>query len=162
MLFSSPALWCSHLALHSTIAHLKPHGALYNDAAKSGPLAERVVSLCLETDISELIGPPASELEASAKRAGLVFVAEAFADRSYEVDGSLTPRTMEGALITDDARQLEQVLTLIESGHVTARTGEVIKVPADTICLHGDTPGAARAAHLLKTSLLDRGVTIEA
>lgn len=143
------------------IAHLKPHGALYNDAAKSEALAESVVSLCLETEIPELVGPPESMLEACAKRAGLHFVAEAFADRSYEADGSLTPRTTEGALITDNGRQLEQVLNLIESGHVTARTGELIRVSADTICLHGDTPGAARAAHLLKTSLLERGVTIE-
>lgn len=143
------------------VSHLKPHGALYNDAAKSETLAESVVSLCLETEIPELVGPPESKLEACAKRAGLHFVAEAFADRSYEADGSLTPRTTEGALITDNARQLEQVLNLIESGRVTARTGEMIRVPADTICLHGDTPGAARAAHLLKTSLLERGVTIE-
>ena len=143
------------------IAHLKPHGALYNDAAKNETLAESVVSLCLETEIPELVGPPGSKLEACAKRAGLHFVAEAFADRSYEADGSLTPRSTEGALITDNARQLEQVLNLIESRRVMARTGEMIRVSADTICLHGDTPGAARAAHLLKTSLLERGVTIE-
>ena len=144
------------------VTHLKPHGSLYNDAAKTRALAELVVSICRKTDITELVGPPGSALETSAKEAGLAFIAEAFADRSYEHDGSLSPRTLEGAVITDEARQLAQVMGLIETGRVIVRTGEHLAVPARTICLHGDTPGAARSAFLLRQALLERGVTIEA
>ncbi|WP_065382949.1 5-oxoprolinase subunit PxpA [Hyphomonas sp. ND6WE1B] len=147
---------------NADVAHLKPHGALYNDAAKSEALAEIVVCICLDTKIPELIGPPGSALHHKAQQAGVSFVAEAFADRSYEADGRLTPRTEEGAVITDEARQLDQVFSLVESGSVKARTGERIAVPAQTICLHGDTPGAARSALLLKKALLERGVSIKA
>ncbi len=147
---------------NSAIGHLKPHGSLYNDAAKDRHLAEIVVSVCQTTEILELVGPPGSVLEDMARDAGLAFVAEAFADRSYEPDGSLTPRSLEGAVITDEARQLDQIVGLIESGMVTARTGEQVQVSARTICLHGDTPGAARSAFLLKQALLERGLTIEA
>lgn len=147
---------------NAKIAHLKPHGALYNDAAKDDALAEIVVSLCQKTDITELIGPPGSAVEKLAREAGITFIGEAFADRAYETDGSLTPRILEGALITDETRQLAQVMSLIEMGGVRTRTGEIVAVPAQTICLHGDTPGAARSAFLLKQALLERGVTIEA
>jgi UPF0271 protein len=144
------------------IAHLKPHGSLYNDAAKDEALADLVVTLCQKTEISELIGPPGSALEAKAQKAGIEFIAEGFADRSYETDGRLTPRDVEGAVITDEQKQLRQVINLIERGAVTGRTGEEVPVPAQTICLHGDTPGAARSAFLLKRALLERGVSIEA
>lgn len=144
------------------IAHLKPHGSLYNDAAKDQVLADMVVSLCQRTDIAVLIGPPNSDLERAAKRSGLGFVAEAFADRSYEADGSLTPRSLPGAVITDETLQLEQVLGLIERREVVARTGEHVALDAQTVCLHGDTPGAAKAAFALKQALQARGIAIEA
>ncbi|HPF23167.1 MAG TPA: 5-oxoprolinase subunit PxpA [Hyphomonas sp.] len=144
------------------IAHLKPHGSLYNDAARDPALAAMVVSLCQRTDIQVLIGPPNSELETSAKRSGLGFVAEAFADRSYEADGSLTPRSQPGAVITDEVLQLKQVLQLIEKHEVIARTGEHVALEAQTICLHGDTPGAAKAAFALKQALQARDIAIEA
>jgi len=143
------------------ISHLKPHGSLYNEAAKNRELADIVVSVCTRMDVPELIGPPGSMLELAAKAEGLVFVAEAFADRAYETDGSLTPRSEEGAVITDETRQLTQVLDLIEAQRVTTRTGERVAVQAQTICLHGDTPGAARSAHMLKQALLERGLSIE-
>jgi UPF0271 protein len=144
------------------VAHLKPHGSLYNDAAKDRVLADMVASLCQRTDIAILIGPPNSELQMAAQRSGLAFVAEAFADRSYEADGSLTPRSLPGAVITDEALQLEQVLRLIERHEVLARTGEQVALDAQTICLHGDTPGAAKSAFALKQALQARGVAIEA
>ena len=146
---------------NSMVTHLKPHGSLYNDAAKNKTLAEMVVDVCLKTDIMELVGLPGSHLEGVARESGLVFVAEAFADRSYEHDGSLSPRSMDGAVIADDGKQLAQVVSLIENGSVIARTGETVPVPARTICLHGDTPGAARSAFLLKQALLQRGLSIE-
>ncbi|WP_321489646.1 5-oxoprolinase subunit PxpA [uncultured Hyphomonas sp.] len=144
------------------LVHLKPHGSLYNDAARDRALADMVATVCVRTDIDTLIGPPSSELTAAAEATGLTFIAEAFADRAYEADGSLTPRSMPGAVITDAAGQLAQVLSLVQSGRVTARTGEAVYLVAQTICLHGDTPGAARSAFHLKQALLDRGLSIEA
>jgi len=146
----------------AAVGHLKPHGSLYNDAAKDRALADMVAGVCVRTDIDTLIGPAGSQLQAAADAAGLTFVAEAFADRSYEADGSLTPRSMPGAVITDEAGQLAQVLRLIDTGAVTARTGENVPVAAQTICLHGDTPGAARAAFALKQALVARGIRIGA
>lgn len=144
------------------VVHLKPHGALYNDAAKDRTLADLVVTICQRTDISTLIGPLESGMKDAAHHAGLDYIAEAFADRSYEADGHLTPRSMPGAVITDEARQAEQVLRLVEEGAVIARTGERIAIDAQTICLHGDTPGAAEAAFALKMALQARGIAIEA
>lgn len=144
----------------ATIAHLKPHGTLYNDAAKDESLAGIVISTCQRMGIPELLGPPGSALERKARQAGLVFVAEAFADRSYEADASLTPRALPGAVMTDEAMQLAQVVSIVEAGEVIARTGERVRVQAQTICLHGDTPGAAGSALALKRALVARGIEI--
>ncbi|HAE25957.1 MULTISPECIES: 5-oxoprolinase subunit PxpA [Hyphomonas] len=144
----------------ATVAHLKPHGSLYNDAAKDESLAEMVVSICLRLGIPELLGPPESALEQKARNVGLVFAAEAFADRSYEADGHLTPRALPGAVMTDEAKQLEQALSIIVAGEVSARTGERVRLRAETICLHGDTPGAAGSAFALKKALMARGIEI--
>jgi UPF0271 protein len=146
----------------AAVAHLKPHGSLYNDAAKDEGLAEMVVSVCQRVGIPELLGPPDSALERKARETGLVFVAEVFADRSYEADGSLTPRALPGAVLTDEARQLAQALSIIVDGEVSARTGERVRLQAQTICLHGDTPGAAGSALALKRALVARGIEITA
>ena len=146
----------------AAMAHLKPHGTLYNDAAKDRALAGMVAAVCQRSDIAGLIGPPASALQAAAADFGLTFIAEAFADRAYEADGHLTPRSMPGAVITDADGQLAQVLRLIQTGGLVARTGETVSVAAQTICLHGDTPGAAKAAFTLKQALVARGIRIEA
>ena len=147
---------------NAPVVHLKPHGMLYNDAARDDALARLVVAICERTDIAALIGPPGSRLHAEADRAGLEFVPEAFADRAYSADGGLTPRTEPGAVITDENGQISQVMHLLESSEVIAITGERISIDAKTICLHGDTPGAARSAFMLKQALVSRGITIEA
>jgi len=144
----------------ASVAHLKPHGSLYNDAAKDESLAGIVVSICQRVGVPELLGPPDSALERKTREAGLVFVAEAFADRSYETDGSLTPRALPGAVMTDEAMQLAQAVSIVEAGEVIARTGEHVRVQAQTICLHGDTPGAAGSALALKRALVARGIEI--
>ena len=144
------------------IAHIKPHGSLYNDAARDDILSELLVSVCKQTEMRALVGPPNSKMEDAALSAGLDYFTEAFADRSYEADGSLTPRSVAGAVITEEAPQLVQVLSLVEQGQVVCRTGECVAVTADTICLHGDTPGAAEAAFALKQALAERGITIRA
>ena len=146
----------------AVVSHLKPHGTLYNDAAKDPALAEMVVTLCQRTEIPAMIGPPNFMLESAAQSAGLNYIAEAFADRTYEADGHLTPRSVPGAVIHEEALQLEQVLRLVETHHIIARTGEAVPIDAQTVCLHGDTPGAAKSAFALKQALVARGVTIEA
>ncbi|MCB9961413.1 MAG: 5-oxoprolinase subunit PxpA [Hyphomonas sp.] len=146
----------------AVVRHIKPHGSLYNDAARDPELAELVVSLCQRTGVLSLLGPPSSALQERAQDAGLHFVAEGFADRTYEADGSLTPRSVEGAVIHDTARQLEQVMHLVSDGQVMSRVGEIIDVKVETICLHGDTPGAAEAAATLRAALGARGIQVHA
>lgn len=144
----------------AVIHHVKPHGALYNDAASDPELAALVAGLCLEAGISTLLGPPASRLEAAARRSGLIYLAEGFADRSYEADGSLTPRSLPGAVLTDPEAQAAQALQIVRSRQVTAHTGETIALNVSTLCLHGDTPGAAKNADRLRRALEQEGIEI--
>lgn len=142
------------------IDHLKPHGALYNQAALDPDLAGMVADVCRESGIGLLIGPPASCLEVAAKRAGLRYMAEGFADRSYERDGSLTPRSLPGSILDDMDLQLQQALGIVRSGIVRSRTGETVRLSVGTICLHGDSPGAAECAGYLHAQLKAAGVRL--
>jgi len=142
------------------ISHLKPHGALYNDAARDSDLAHLIAALCLDTGIKTLIGPPASEMERAANLAGLTYIAEGFADRAYEADLSLTPRSLPGAVFADHEAQRAQAFAMVFDHRVTARTGEMIPLHVKTICLHGDTPGAAENAGRLRLALELGGVAI--
>ena len=144
------------------ITHIKPHGALYNDAAKDAGLAELVASLCVDAGIPAMIGPPGSEMERAARDASIRFIAEGFADRAYESDLSLTPRSVPGAVFEDHDTQFAQALSIVLDQTVTTRTGEIAALKVDTLCLHGDTPGAAANAALLRAGLERRGVTMRA
>ena len=147
-------------ATGTQLRHIKPHGALYNDAAKDAGLAGMVAALCAETGIPVLIGPPASEMERAARVSGLTYVAEGFADRAYEADLSLTPRNLPGAVFRDAESQNAQALSIALRHEVITRTGETVPLHVQTLCLHGDTPGAAENAARLRTVLEARGVTI--
>ena len=142
-----------------SISHLKPHGALYNDAAKDASLAEMVVRVTKTSGIPVLVGPPNSALQRASEQADLGFVAEGFADRAYEKDGSLVPRTEPGAIIEDESRQSAQALS-IASGTVKTRSGDVISLPVQTLCLHGDTKGARDAALKIREALEAAGYRI--
>lgn len=142
--------------------HLKPHGALYNEAAADRGLAGLVVQIARETMIPAIIGPPDSELEAEAGRMGLRFIAEGFADRRYTDDGRLVSRAAPGAVITGTSEQAAQVLSIIERGMVEAQGGNPIPMRVETICLHGDTPGAVESALALRDLLRAGNVRIEA
>lgn len=146
----------------SDISHLKPHGALYNDAAKDAELAQLVAGLCADMGIPALIGPPGSEMERAARDARISFIAEGFADRAYEPDLSLTPRSMPGAVFEDHDTQFAQALSIVLDQTVTTRTGEIVGLKIGTLCLHGDTPGAASNAALLRAGLEQRGIIIRA
>ena len=146
-----------------TLSHVKAHGALYNDAVANADLAEIIARVTAEAPGSAaLVGMANSELQRAAERHGLPFVAEAFVDRAYETDGTLVPRSEPGAVHSEMSVVTNQAVTLAKEGRVTARNGDVIDVRADTLCIHGDTPGAAETARAIRDVLLNRWVEIRA
>jgi len=144
------------------ITHLKAHGALYNDAAKDPGLAHIIAGAALRAGISEIIGPPGSALAMAAQAAGCRFVAEGFADRTYEPDGALTPRTISGAVIEDTGAVLAQALLIAGESVVHVRGGGRIALPVRTLCLHSDTPGAAGHPRQLREGLEAAGIAVRA
>lgn len=141
--------------------HVKPHGALYNQASRDPSLAAAVVRAITAFDKNlALFAPPASELAVAGRSAGLHVVHEGFADRAYDASGRLVSRHVSGAVIADDEQAAQQAVRLALRHEVVALDGHVVHVPVDTICLHGDAPRAAqRAAHIRK-ALESAGVTI--
>lgn len=143
--------------LRLRLAHVKPHGALYNVAARDAGVARAIAQAVAAVDPAlALVGLAGSQLIAAGQAAGLVVLNEAFADRRYQSSGRLVSRETAGALIDDPAAAAEQARVLAEGGAVATLGGGAVRVRADTICLHSDTPGAlniARAVH----SALNRG-----
>lgn len=145
------------------LTHVKPHGALYNDAVLDRELADVIAKVTAEAPgPPNLVGMANTELQFAADRHGLKFVAEAFVDRAYEPDGTLVSRSEPGAVHSVLSVATTQAVGLAESGRVTARNGDVIHVRADTLCIHGDTPGAAEAARAVRDVLESHGVEISA
>lgn len=139
------------------LAHVKPHGALYNVAARDAAVAQAIAQAVAAVDPAlALVGLAGSQLIAAGQAAGLAVLNEAFADRRYQPSGRLVSRETAGALIADPAAAAEQARVLAEGGAVATLGGGAVRIRADTICLHGDTPGAlniARAVH----AALNRG-----
>lgn len=145
------------------LAHVKPHGALYSDAAGDQSVAQLVVDVVQQViPNSALVGPADSALHDAAKNAGTNFVVEAFVDRSYLPDRTLVPRSEPGAVHADLNTITAQAVSLAMSGQVTAQDGAVISIIADTLCVHGDTPNAAEAARAVRDVLQANGVDIRA
>ncbi|MGI9200626.1 MAG: 5-oxoprolinase subunit PxpA [Woeseiaceae bacterium] len=145
------------------IRHIKPHGALYNDAAQDAALAEIVVRAAQKTCPSAaIVGPPHGALRVATMQAGINYIAEGFVDRAYAADGTLVPRTEPNAVHSDINTITTQALRLTTAGEVTAENGEVIAVPAQTLCLHGDTPIAGEVGRAVRDVLLKSGVDIRA
>jgi UPF0271 protein len=119
--------------------HVKPHGALYNKAAKVEATAIAIAEAVLEVDPSLILfGLANSESGKAAKKIGLAFYNEVFADRTYTEQGQLTPRTEANAMITTNEKAIQQVMQMVQEETVTARNGKIISIQADTICIHGD------------------------
>ncbi len=149
--------------LGARVAHVKPHGALYNDAVHDPGLADIIARVTAEAPgRPAFMGMANTELQAAAERHGLDFIAEAFIDRAYEPDGTLVSRKEPGAVHEDMNVTTTQAVRLAESGRVTARDGGQVDVCADTLCIHGDTPGAAEKARAVRDVLESHGVTIRA
>lgn len=141
--------------------HVKPHGALYNQAAHDPALADAIAAAVLDVDPSlALYGLAGGELLRAAVRAGLRPVAEVFADRGYRADGSLVPRSQPGALVDDVDEAVARTLRMVRDGTVQAVTGETVRLRADTICLHGDGPHALAFARALRGALTAAGVDL--
>jgi len=145
------------------LRHVKAHGALYNMGARDKDIAEAIASAVASLDTSlRLVGLPGSQLLSAGMRMGLSVAAEGFADRSYEPDGSLTPRHIAGAVLTESAPVVERAVRMVRDGRVAARDGSTVSLKVDTICVHGDTPGAAELAEAVRAGLEDAGVTVAA
>ena len=138
----------------AALVHVKPHGALYNLAARSAPVAEAIAAAVREIDAAlRLVGLAGSEVVKAGERVGLAVMQEGFADRRYEADGSLTPRTHPAALITDEAEAVAQAQRLVREGRVLSRDGVEVRLKIDTICLHGDGEHAVAFARRLRQAV---------
>ncbi|MFI7018863.1 LamB/YcsF family protein [Streptomyces sp. NPDC050164] len=150
-------------AAGARVAYMKPHGALYNRVVRDEEQAAAVVDGVLLADATlPVLGLPGSRLLELAGKAGLPVVTEAFADRAYTDAGTLVPRTVEGAVVTDPDTVVERSLSLARSGEVVSHSGTRIEVRARSLCLHGDTPGAVELARRVRERLEASGVRVEA
>jgi len=145
------------------LRHVKPHGMLYNQAAKDRDLADAIARAIstIDPDLI-LVGLAGSELIRAGTRYGLITREEVFADRGYQADGSLVPRTQAGALIADEDQALAQTLEMIQRGRVKSITGEWTTVHAQTVCIHGDGEHALAFARRLRTEFEANNIKISA
>jgi UPF0271 protein len=142
--------------------HVKPHGALYNMAARIPGYAMAVAAALKDIDPSLILyGLSGSQLIRSGKEAGLRTCSEVFADRTYQDDGSLTPRSEPGAVIHEFQRSLGQVMMMVREGRVKSVNGNSINIEVGTICIHGDHKGSAVFAKELNLSLTEAGIIIK-
>lgn len=145
------------------LQHVKPHGALFNMAARDAALAAAIARATAAFDSSlMLFGLPDSELLKAGRAAGLRVAAEGFADRAYEADGSLVSRKKPGAVIHDAEVVVARAVRMAKEGTVIAVDGTIVTLAVQTICIHGDTPGADDLAAKLRAGLEAAGVTVRA
>lgn len=157
------ALWGFVKAEGGVLHHVKPHGALYNMAAVSKELSGAIAQAIYKMDPAiTLYGLAGSELIKAGERLGLKTMNEVFADRTYQKDGTLTPRRSANATITDPEVAARQVVRMVKEGKVVAQGGEEITINADTICIHGDGPHALSFARHIHGVLKREGILMQA
>lgn len=145
------------------LSYVKPHGALYNLAAQDVELASLIARTVKAFDPRlKLMGLSGSYLIQSAEQQGLATISEVFADRHYLSDGSLVPRSRADALVENDEEAIQQVLQMVQTGTVTSVEGKVVKVQADSICLHGDGKHALAFAKRIRQTLQQHQIAIVA
>ncbi|MDO8273577.1 MAG: 5-oxoprolinase subunit PxpA [Gammaproteobacteria bacterium] len=143
------------------LSHIKPHGALYNQATTDRVLAEDLTMILQEFNPAlVVVGLAGGELLHAARQAGLRTRSEVFADRAYTAWGSLVPRSDPRALLHDPQQAIAQSVSMIREGYVTAVDGSRVEVEAETLCLHGDTPQALVFAQQLRAALAEEGITL--
>ena len=144
------------------VRYLKPHGALYHAVSTDPRQAGAVVAAVAAWRPGlPVVGPPGSVLLDLAEQAGLVPVREAFADRAYRADGTLVPRGVPGAVLHDRDEVAARVLAMVTTGRIGTRDGGSIPFEAETLCLHGDTPGAVELATTVRSILVEHGIRVK-
>jgi UPF0271 protein len=160
-LYQVGALAAFTRAAGTFLRHVKPHGALYNMAARDTLLADAIAAAVRDFDpLLLLVGLAGSELPRAGERHGLAVVHEAFTDRRYRADGSLVPRSDADALIDDVEESLAQALAIARGDGIAAQDGSRLRLHAGTLCVHGDHPDAAQRAGRLHDALARAGVRI--
>jgi 5-oxoprolinase (ATP-hydrolysing) subunit A len=163
VLYQLAALAGVAAAERTGLQHVKPHGALYNQACRDRALADAIARAVASFDRQLILfGLPGSELLRAAERAGLKGAAEVFADRAYEPDGSLASRRKLGSVIHDEEQVVERAVRMVRDRLVTATDGSDVRLDVDTICLHGDTPGAADLAYKVRQRLAAASIRVVA
>ena len=148
-------------SLGTPVVHVKAHGALYNTAQHDAGIAGAIADAVRRTDAQLLVFAfPGSALESAARAAGLRVVREGFVDRAYEPDGTLRSRALPDALVTDHARAAQQALSFTRDGGVFANDGTFLRLPVETLCVHGDTPGAVGILRAARAALEAAGVQV--
>lgn len=144
------------------LQHVKPHGALYNMAAKDETLAMAICEgiASVSEDII-LLGLSGSAMETAAEKCSVKFASEVFADRAYEEDGTLVARSKPGAVITDENEAIKRVVEMVSNGTVTSASGKIITIKADSICVHGDNEHALEFVKLIRAKLEENGIDIK-
>lgn len=161
MLYQMGALSGFVRAAGESLHHVKPHGALYNAACRHVELAEAIVNAIFYFDKDLILyGPPGSAMEAAAHQTGIRFFREVFADRTYQADGSLTPRSQSGSMINDSSEAIRQVDDILLRGYAVSVDGRQVPMRGDTICIHGDGPHAVELLSSLHRHLNDIGFEI--
>ncbi|HXM80740.1 MAG TPA: 5-oxoprolinase subunit PxpA [Burkholderiales bacterium] len=148
-------------AAGAKLHHVKCHGALYNMAATDEALSEAMVRAARDLGVMLYVLSNSKNFEV-AQKAGIRVAGEVFADRGYSDDGTLAPRELPGGMIEDAAQAVKQALAMIEQGYVTSLSGKRVAVAADTLCLHGDQPGAVAFAKALRKAFSEKGILIAA
>ena len=163
VLYQVGALHAFVKAAGGRLNHVKAHGALYNMAGRDPSLARAIVDAVHDFDPGLILFALAnSEMVVAAKQTGLTYASEVFADRTYQDDGSLTPRTQENALITDEKQSLTQAMMMVNKQQVVSANQKIIPLKADTLCLHGDGVHAVEFAKTIHENLLKEGINLKA
>jgi UPF0271 protein len=148
-------------AERAKLSYVKPHGALYNRAARDPEAAKAIVAAIREVEASlTLLGLAGSEIARAAERAGIAFASEAFVDRAYKPDGTLVPRSEEGAVIHDVNGAVQRAVMLVKGQTITADDGSELRISAQSLCVHGDNPDAESILRALNARLKESRVAI--
>jgi UPF0271 protein len=162
-LYQIGALYGFVKAAGGKLHHVKAHGALYNMAAKDAGLAKAIVEAVHDFDSALILYALAgSEMIEAAKKTGIVTASEVFADRTYQDDGSLTPRNQSNALLTEEQQSIKQVLLMVQQQKVVSVNQKAVPLKAETLCLHGDGMHAVEFAKMINEKLKQEGITIKA
>jgi len=149
-------------AAGAKLHHIKCHGALYNMAATDDGLSEAMARAARDLGNVMIYALSNSRMMSTVKKLGVPVLGEVFADRGYSDDGTLAPRDQPGGMIEDKAKSVQQALAMVEDGYVTSLSGKRVAVAADTLCLHGDQPGAAAFAQAIRKAFAERNISVVA